>query len=109
MPQTIADTVKALTEFEAELDKVKAASMEAKKKLLKDAGEWADAARSNATEEAQRIASQRISEARKEAEEEAAEIRKKGQIATKKFAESIAKNKKAASELVVQRLLGEKE
>lgn len=107
MPQTIADTVKALAEFEAELDRVKGEAAEAKKNLVKDAGDWAEAARNSAIAEAQALASQRLSEARTEAEAEAAEIRKRGEAATKKFAESISKNKKAASELVLRRLLGE--
>ncbi len=107
MPQTIADTVKALTEFEAELDKVKIAAMEAKKKMVQDSGDWAEAAKSRALAEAQRLASERISRAKAEAETEAEEIRKKGQASTNKFADSIAKHKKEASELVLQRLLGE--
>lgn len=109
MPQTIADTVKALTEFEAELDKAKTGAMEAKKKLVKDAADWAEAARISALAEARGIASQRVSEARTEAEAEAEEIRKKGQAATRKFAESISKHKKEASELVLRRLLGEEQ
>lgn len=109
MPQTIAETVKALTEFEAELDMVKTGAMEAKKKMLKDASDWAEAAKSRALAEAQRLASERLSEARAEAEAEAAEIRKKGQASTKKFAESMARHKKDASELVLRKLLGEEQ
>ena len=107
MPQSIADTVKALTEFEADLDKVKTGAMEAKKKLIKDAADWAEAARNSAIAEAQALASRRLSEARSEAEAEAEGIRRKGQAETKKFAESISKHKKEASELVLRRLLGE--
>jgi len=109
MPQTIADTVKALTEFEAELDKVKAAAMDATRKLIKDSADWAEAAKQSALAEAHRIASQRLSEARTEAEAEAEEIRRKGQEATKKFAESISKHERAAFELVLRRLLGEEQ
>jgi vacuolar-type H+-ATPase subunit H len=107
MPQSIADTVKALTEFEAELDKVKTEAVEATKKLIKDSADWAEAARNSVIAEAQELASQRLSEAKKEAEAEAEEIRKKGQATTRKFAESISKHKKEASELVLRRLLGE--
>jgi vacuolar-type H+-ATPase subunit H len=107
MPQTIADTVKALTEFEAELDKVKTEAIEAKKKLIKDSADWAEAARNSALAEAQELASKRLSEARTQAEAGAQEIRKEGQVATKKFAEAISKHKKAASDLVLRRLLGE--
>ena len=107
MPETIADTVKALTDFEAELDRVKASAADAKKKIVKDAGDWAEAAKAEAIAEAQRIAAQRLSEAKSVAEAEAAEIRSKGQASARRFADSIARNKKAASELVLKRLLGE--
>lgn len=107
MPQTIADTVKALTEFEADLDRVKAEMTEAKKKMIKDAGEWAEAARVSALAEAQKTFSDRLAQARAEAEAEAEEIKKKGQVDTKRFAESISKHKTEATELVLRRLLGE--
>ena len=107
MPQTIADTVKALTEFEAELDRVKAEAMEAKRKLVLDSADWAETAKNSSLAEAHETATQRLAQARTEAEAEADEIRKKGQAETKKFAESISKQKKAASELVIRRLLGE--
>jgi len=107
MPQTIENTVKALTDFEAELDSVKGEVLEAKKKMVKDAGDWAEAARNLAIGAAQKLADQRLSEARSEAEAEAAEIRKNGQEATRKFEESISNHKKEAVELVLRRLLGE--
>ena len=107
MPQTIADTVKALAEFEAELDRLKSETMDAKKKIVKDAGDWADAAKSRALAEAQELASERLSQAKVQAEAEAEEIRKKGQASTKKFADSMSKHKKEASELVLRMLLGE--
>jgi vacuolar-type H+-ATPase subunit H len=107
MPQTIEDTVKALTEFEANLDRVKSEVLEAKKKMVKDAADWAESARSSAIAEAQKLATQRLAEARREAEAEATEIRKKGQASTRKFEESISKHKKEAAELVLRRLLGE--
>ena len=109
MPQTIADTVKALAEFEAELDKVKADAMEAKKKMIKDARDWAEAAKTRALTDAQNIANERLSKAKAEAEAEAEEIRKRGRASTNKFADSIAKHKKEASELVLRRLLGEEQ
>jgi vacuolar-type H+-ATPase subunit H len=107
MPQTIESTVKALTDFEAELDRLKGEALEAKKKMVKDASDWAEAAKGSAMAEAQKIASQRLSEARREAEGEASEIRKKGQAATKKFEESISKHKNEAADSVLRRLLGE--
>jgi vacuolar-type H+-ATPase subunit H len=107
LPQTITDTVKALTDFEAELDRIRAGMLDAKKRMIKDAGDWAEVSKSSALAEAQKLASERLSEARTKADAEAEEIRKKGQSATKKFAESISKHKKEASELVLRILLGE--
>lgn len=107
MPQSIAETVKALAEFETELDKVKETAQETKKKLVKDARDWAEAAKGSALAEAQRVASDLLSEARTEAEAEAEKIRSKGEAATAKFSDAISKHKKAASELVLSRLLGE--
>jgi len=107
MPQTIEETVKALTEFEADLDKVKSEVLEVKKKMVKDAGDWAESAKNSAMAEAQKLAAQRLSEARRVAEAEAAEIGRKGQAATRKFEESISKHKREAADLVLRRLLGE--
>ena len=107
MPQSIEDTVRALTEFEADLDRVKGEALEARKKMVKDAGDWAESAKNTAVAEAQKIATMRLEEARREAETEAAEIKKKGQAATRRFEESISKHKKEAAELVLRRLLGE--
>ena len=107
MPQSIEDTVRALTEFEADLDRLKGEALEARKKMVKDAGDWAESAKTSAIAQAQKIAAQRLEEARQEAEAEAVEIKKKGQAATRRFEESISKHKKEASELVLRRLLGE--
>ncbi|MDV3244295.1 MAG: hypothetical protein LYZ66_03855 [Nitrososphaerales archaeon] len=109
MTQIIEDTVKTLTAFEADLDRAKAEVLEAKKKMIKDAAGWAESSKERAISEAQKLAAQRLSKARQEAEAEAAEIRRKGQAATKQFAESISRHKKEAADLVVRRLLGEKQ
>ncbi len=108
MPQVIEETVKALTVFEADLDRVKAEVLDAKKKMVKDAAVWADSARTRAIAEAQGLADQRLSQARQRAEAKAVEIRRKGQTAAKQFADSLSKRKSEAAELVVSRLLGEK-
>jgi vacuolar-type H+-ATPase subunit H len=107
MPQTIENTVKALTEFEAELDRVRTEVLETKRKMVRDAGEWAESAKTAAIDAAQKLADQRLSQARSDAEAEAAEIRKNGQVATEKFEESISKHRKEAVEHVLRRLLGE--
>lgn len=108
MSRVVEDTVKALTEFEAAIDRVKAESSDAKRLMIKNAGEWAASARSNAVAEAQKIAAQRLAAARKAAESEAQLIRKAGEAEMRKFEESISRRKKEAGELVVRRLLGEK-
>ncbi len=108
MPHVIEETVKALTEFEADLDKAKAEVLDTRKKMVKDAADWVESARASAIAEAQKLADQRLSQARKHAEAEAAEIRRKGQAVAKQFAESLSKRKSEATELVVSRLLGEK-
>jgi vacuolar-type H+-ATPase subunit H len=107
MSHVVEETVKALVEFEAALDGVRAESTEAKKRMIKDSAEWAASAKSNAIARAQEIAARRLAEARKEAEAEAVSIGKKGDAEMKKFEESISRRKKEAAELVTKRLLGE--
>ncbi len=107
MASTIEETVKALTEFESELDRVKAESAEARKKIVKDASDWSESSKSGAVSKAQELASSRLAKAREEAEGEAAEIRKKGESSLKSFESSLSKNKSKAAEVVVARLLGE--
>ena len=107
MSKTIEETIKALTEFESDLDSAMAEAVEARKKLSKNAVEWAASARDAAVTKAQRIASETVEKARKEAEREAAEIRRKGQASLKKQEESMVKHKAEAVELVTKRLLGE--
>lgn len=107
MSSAIEQTVKALVEFEAQLDNAKAESAEAKKRATKEAVEWADAAKASAISKAQEIASRNIAEAKEQAESEAEGIRKKGDADLRAFEDSIAKNRGKAAELVVARLLGE--
>ena len=96
-----------MVEFEAQLDKAKAELLDARKKALKDAGDWAETAKAEALSKAQEIASQSVAKAKKEAEAEADRIRKKGESELKAFEGSIAKSKDKASRLVLSRLLGE--
>ena len=107
MSSAIEETVKALVEFESELDAAKAEVSEAKKRTMKDAVEWAEAAKASAISKAQEIASKTIAEAREDAEAEAAIIRKKGDSDLKAFEISISEHKSKAAELVASRLLGE--
>ncbi len=107
MSSAIESTVKALVEFEAELDRAKGEVSEAKRRATKDALDWAEEAKASAISKAQAIASQRVKEAKEDAESEAVAIRKKGESELKAFEASISKNKSQAAELVGARLLGE--
>ncbi len=107
MSKVIEETLKALTEFETQLDAAKADSAEAKRQMLKGAAEWAGTARASSVAEAQRIAGEALSKARKVAEAEAESIKKEGASALKSFQGALAKRKAGAEELVTERLLGE--
>jgi len=48
MNSAIEETIKALTEFESALDKAKDEAEAGTKKLIKDATDWAESARSSA-------------------------------------------------------------
>lgn len=107
MSSAIEQTVKALVEFEAQLDSARAELMETGKRTKKDAADWAEGAKAAAISRAQEIASGNVAKAREEAAAEAETIRKRGESDLKSFESSIAKNKGKASDLVASRLLGE--
>ncbi len=109
MSSAIEETVKALVEFESELDGAKAEVSEAKTKTMKDAAALAEAAKASAISKAQETASKTVAKAREDAEAEAEKIRKKGESDLTAFESSIAKHKSKAAELVASRLLGEAE
>ncbi len=106
MSSSIEGTVKALVEFESEMDRAKAEVSEAKKRTAKDAADWADEAKASAIAKAREVASQMVDKAKKEAEEEARKIRKKGESDLEAFESSISKHKSKAADLVASRLLG---
>ncbi|MGD0145801.1 MAG: hypothetical protein ABSB53_02990 [Nitrososphaerales archaeon] len=107
MGSQIEVTVKALTEFESELDRIKAEVLEVKKKMVKDAVSLAESAKSTAVLKAQQQVSERLAKARAEGEGEAESIRKKGESSLKSFEATISRRKAKAIEMVVGRLLGE--
>jgi len=107
MSAAIEQTVKALVEFEAQLDGAKAELLEAGKRTAKEAAEWAEAAKATAISKAQEIAARNVAKAKEEAESEAEGIRKKGDADLESFESSIVKNRAKATEMVVARLLGE--
>jgi len=103
----IEETVKALVEFESELDRAKAEAAEAKRKAMKDALDWAEAAKASAISKATEIANSRVAEAREGAEAEAKNITARGESELKAFEGSISKHRSKAAELAASRLLGE--
>ncbi len=107
MSKAIEETLKALTEFESQLTSAKTDASEAKRLMVKKAGEWAEAAKAEAIAEAQRIAAETVSKARTEAEAEAASIRDRGESALKGSEDLWSKHEEEAAELVTQVLLGE--
>jgi len=107
MSSAIEQTVKALVEFESALDRAKAEAVEAKKRAMKDAIDWAEAARSTAIAEATEIAARRVAGARADAEAEATKIREEATSALKEFEGLISGHRTAAADLAARRLLGE--
>ena len=106
MSVSIEATLKALVEFESELDKAKGEAADAKKRAAKDALDWAEGAKVTAIKKAQQIASQRIAEAKEDAEAEARKIREKGDASLKAFEASISTRRTEAAEVAASRLLG---
>ena len=107
MGSLIEATVKALIEFDSELDRMKAEALEVKKKMVKDAVGLAESAKSTAISKAQQQVSERLAKARAEGQGEAESIRKNGESSLRSFEATISKRKAKAIEKVVSRLLGE--
>ena len=107
MSTAIEETVKALVAFEADLDKAKADALDAKRRAIKEASDWADSARAATITKAQGLAAGRVAKAKEDAEAEAEKIRKKGESDLRAFESSISKRKAEAADLVASRLLGE--
>jgi len=107
LPSAIEQTVKALVEFESALDAAKAELSEAKRRAMKDALDWAEAARTSAVAEATEIAARRVAQAKAEAEAQARSIKEEGESEMKAFEISISRHKAEAAEFAASRLLGE--
>ena len=106
MTQVIEEAVKALAEFEAELDRIKTDASEAKKRLVKAAADEAEKAKSDALAKAQELANERVRVAKQEAERGAEEVAKKGEESLNGLKAATLKRKEEAVELAVRRLLG---
>jgi vacuolar-type H+-ATPase subunit H len=106
LSKAIEDTIKTLTEFESELHGVTMEAVESKKRLIKSAGEWAEAAGIETLDKAQKQAEQKLAEARLEAEKEVESIRGTGQASLQNLRETIARHEEEAVHLTMKRLLG---
>src|SRR2546428_7893514 len=78
MAQVIEEAVKALAEFEADLDRIKSDASDAKKRLVKAAADEAEKAKIDALAKAQELANERVRVAKQEAEREAGGGAEKG-------------------------------
>src|SRR3989441_9925412 len=106
MTQVIEEAVKALAEFEADLDRIKSDASEAKKRLVKSATDEAEKAKIDALAKAQELANERVRVAKEEAERQATEITKKGEESLNRLKAATLKRKEEAVDLAVRRLLG---
>jgi vacuolar-type H+-ATPase subunit H len=107
MAQTVEDTIKALKEFEQDLDGVKATVADAGKKMVKDARDWADSARAAALVEAQKAVDLALERAKEEAADEVHKIGEGSQESLQTLRQTMAVHEIVAAELVLKRLLGE--
>jgi len=107
LSSAVEQTVKALVEFESELDRAKSDAADTKRRVSKDAANWGDSAKASAVSKAQEIASQRVAKAKEDAEAQAERIRRKGESDLKSFEESLSRHRSEAARLVAARLLGE--
>lgn len=107
MPSVIEQTVKALVEFESALAAAKAEASEEKRRVMKDALDWAEASRSSAIAKANYIAVRRVAEAKAEAEAQAKSIRERGESELRAFEASISRHREGAAEFAASRLSGE--
>lgn len=107
MSSVVEETIKALVEFEGDLDRAKSEASESRKRMVKAAAEWGASAKAGGIAKAQQIASGKLAKARAAAENEASAIRKKEESTLKAFEASISKRKSAAVEHATARLLGE--
>jgi len=107
MTAAVEQTVKALVEFESALEMAKAEASEVKRRAMKDAMDWAEAARAIVIAEATELAARRVAEAKAKAEAEAGKIRETGESDLNVFEGSISRHLAKAAEAVALRLLGE--
>ena len=107
MVSTLEKTAKALTGFEAELDRTRAEALAEKTRIIREAEGIAESAKSSAISRAQQQALERLVKARTEAEKQAESIRKQGVSSLRAFEASVSLRKKKAAGAVVMALLGE--
>jgi vacuolar-type H+-ATPase subunit H len=103
----IEEALKALAEFEAELDKAKVEAADSRREMIKNATDWAESAKGKAVTEAKIMAADTVSQARKEAESQAGKIKNEGEKTLKGFENTLSRNMDDATELVIRLLTGE--
>lgn len=106
MTLTVEEAVKTLAEFEAELERIKAEALEAKRLLVKTAMGEAERAKGEAIAKAQELASERVRTGKEEAGRTAGEISRRGEESLNRLKAAASRRKEEAVDLVVRRLLG---
>ncbi len=107
MSSQVESTVKALVEYESELDRIEAEMLKARGAMAKEAEALAEAAKARAIAKAERQASERLATVKQEAEAEAKAIGERGKSSQNVLESSISRRRTRAVEGVVGRLLGE--
>ena len=103
----VEEASNTLVDFEENLDRIKQAAVETRKKLSAMAAEKSALAKSDVLVQVQRMADEAVAAAKGDAEKEASSLISKGDDSLKILKERISKKREAATELVIQRLLGQ--
>lgn len=103
----IEKAANALVDFEDDLALIKQAAVEARKKLYAQVTELSARAKSDVLSQVQVLADDNVAATKAEAEKEALSLISKRDDSLETLKERISSRKKAATELVVQHLLGE--
>jgi len=107
MSSPVEEAVKVLAEFEADLERIKAESVDAKKRLSKLVADEGDKAMKLALAKAHDVAAKQVQKAREDAEQEASSIADRGNEELSRLKERISKRSEEALRLVSEHLLGD--
>ena len=103
----VEEASNTLVDFEENLDRIKQAAAETRKKLSAMAAERSALAKSDVLVQVQTLADEAVAAAKRDAEREALSLISKGDDSLKILKDRISGRKQAATELVIQRLLGQ--